>query len=536
MSSIRSSREARPATAPATKQDLATRRRWLAVAVLAVAQFMVFLDETVVNVALPSIKTSLGFSQPSLAWVINAYVLLFGGLILVGGRAADLAGRRRIFLVGTAVFGIASLLDGLATSQGLLIGARALQGIGAALATPAALSLVTNLFPAGAERTKALTMWGALSGLGFAAGVLLGGVITQAASWRWVFFINVPIALASVFVVPRLVTESRNPGRPGFDVAGAVTITAGMSTLVYTLLEGARYGWTSATTMGLFAVAAVLLGIFVVIESRAAVPLVPRGFLHRRATLVPTTLQWLLTVSAFSSFFMLTLYLQQVLRFTPLQAGLSYVPLAAAVIGASAIASKLIPRFGPRPLVVSGLATVGAGLVLLGHVPAGGTYTANILPGLVLIGFGAGFSFVSITTAALAQVQEDAAGLASGLLSSAAQLGGAVGLAVIVAAATTRSTTLLSTGSTAVAAQAGGLRLGFLLAAGAALAASLVAAITLQRQKTHHTTTPETSPSRSRPRRPDALPPPGALQPASPRSIPNRGHENNQKGQPNAER
>jgi predicted MFS family arabinose efflux permease len=315
-----------------------------------------------------------------------------------------------------------------------------------------------------------------------------------------------------------------------------VTITAGMSTLVYTLLEGARYGWTSATTMGLFAVAAVLLGIFVVIESRAAVPLVPRGFLHRRATLVPTTLQWLLTVSAFSSFFMLTLYLQQVLRFTPLQAGLSYIPLAAAVIGASAIASKLIPRFGPRPLVVSGLATVGAGLVLLGHVPAGGTYTANILPGLVLIGFGAGFSFVSITTAALAQVQEDAAGLASGLLSSAAQLGGAVGLAVIVAAATTRSTTLLSTGSTAVAAQAGGLRLGFLLAAGAALAASLVAAITLQRQKTHHTTTPETSPSRSRPRRPDALPPPGALQPASPRSIPNRGHENNQKGQPNAER
>jgi EmrB/QacA subfamily drug resistance transporter len=489
MTSIRTKHETRPATVPATQLDPAARRRWLALAVLAVAQFMVFLDETVVNVALPSIKASLGFSQPSLAWVINAYVLLFGGLILLGGRAADLAGRRRVFLIGTAVFGAASLLDGLATSEAMLIGARALQGVGAALATPAALSLVTGLFPAGTARTRALTMWGALSGLGFAAGVLLGGMITQAASWRWVFFINVPIALAGLLVVPRLVAESRNPGRAGFDVAGAVTITAGMSTLVYTLLEGARYGWTSATTTGLFAAAAVLLGAFAVIESRAAVPLVPLGFLHRRATLVPAVLQWLLTVAAFSSFFMLTLYLQQVLRYTPLQAGLGYIPLAAAVVGASAIASKLIPRFGPRLVVITGLATVGAGLMLLGHVPAAGTYTANILPGLALIGFGAGFSFVSITTAALAQVAETAAGLASGLLSSAAQLGGAVGLAVIVAAATTRSSALLSSGSTAVAAQAGGLRLGFLLAAGVALAASLAAAITVQRQKTSHVTT-----------------------------------------------
>jgi len=494
MPPIRVRRQVRPATVPAGQQDLAARRRWLALAVLAVAQFMVFLDETVVNVALPSIKTSLGFSQPSLAWVINAYVLVFGGLILLGGRAADLAGRRKMFLAGTAVFGLASLADGLATSPGLLIGARALQGAGAALATPAALALVTSLFPAGPTRTRALTIWGALSGLGFAAGVLLGGVITQAASWRWVFFINVPIALAGLLAVPRLVTEGRNPGRPGFDLAGAITITAGMSTLVYTLLDGARYGWTSATTAGLLAAAAVLLAAFAVIESRAAVPLIPPGFLHRRATLVPTTLQWLLTGAAFSSFFMLTLYLQQVLRYTPLQAGLGYIPLAAAVVAASATASKLIPRFGPRPLVVSGLATVGAGLALLGHAPAGGTYTASILPGLVLIGFGAGFSFVSITTAALAQVQETAAGLASGLLSSAAQLGGAVGLAVIVAAATTRSATLLGTGSTAVAAQAGGLRLGFLLAAGVALTASAVAAIALPRRNTSPAQVPQTSP------------------------------------------
>jgi EmrB/QacA subfamily drug resistance transporter len=518
MTPISTGRSARPATTPATQQDQAARRRWLALAVLAVAQFMVFLDETVVNVALPSIKSSLGFSQPSLAWVINAYVLLFGGLILIGGRAADLAGRRRIFLIGTAVFGAASLLDGLATSQGMLIGARALQGVGAALATPAALALVTGLFPAGAQRTKALTMWGALSGLGFAAGVLLGGVITQAASWRWVFFINVPIALASMFVVPLLVAESRNPGRPGFDVTGAITITVGMSTLVYTLLDGASYGWTSATTIGLFAAVTVLLGAFAVIESRAAVPLVPRGFVHRRATLVPNILQWLLTVSAFSSFFMLTLYLQQVLRYTPLQAGLGYIPLATAIVAASVIASKLIPRFGARPVVITGLATTGIGLVLLGHVPASATYTANILPGLILIGIGAGFSFVSINTAALAQVKETVAGLASGLLSSAAQLGGAVGLAVIVAAATTRITTLLSTGSTATAAEVGGLRLGFLLAAAVALTASAVAAVALPRQRTSPAIAPETSPAPSGPgdrtaSRPRSLPPVATLKP-----------------------
>jgi EmrB/QacA subfamily drug resistance transporter len=498
MSSIRTRRTAPAVTTPATPTDPATRRRWLALAVLAVAQFMVFLDETVVNVALPSIKTSLGFSQPSLAWVINAYVLLFGGLILLGGRAADLFGRRRMFLIGTAIFGAASLADGLATSQGMLIGARALQGVGAALATPAALSLVTGLFPAGTQRTRALTMWGALSGLGFAAGVLLGGVITQAASWRWVFFINVPIALASLFVIPRLVAESRNPGRPGFDAAGAITITAAMTALVYTLLEGARYGWTSATTLGLFAAAAVLLAAFAVVESRAAQPLVPRGFVHRRATLVPNVLQWLLTVSAFSSFFMLTLYLQQVLHYTPLRTGLGYIPMAVAVVGASVIASKLIPRFGPRPIVITGLATAGIGLAILAHVPADATYPANILPGLVLIGLGAGFSFVSINTAALARVQEAASGLASGLLSSAAQLGGAVGLAVIVALATTRTSALLRTGFTAAAAQTGGLRLGFLLAAGVALAASLIAAAALQNQKNSPAIPPETAPGMAR--------------------------------------
>jgi MFS family permease len=245
-------------------------RRWLALAALAVAQFMVFLDETVVNVALPSIKADLGFSQATLSWVVSAYIVVFGGLVLLGGRVADLFGRRRMFLIGTAVFGVASLLDGLAASQGMLLGARALQGVGAALATPAALALVTALFPARTERVRALAIWGALSGLGFAVGILLGGAITEALSWRWVFLINVPVAVASLFVVPRLVGESRTSSRRGFDFAGASTVTLGLTTLVYTLVKAPAYGWTSLTTHVLFAGAAGLLTAFVVIERRSA--------------------------------------------------------------------------------------------------------------------------------------------------------------------------------------------------------------------------------------------------------------------------
>ena len=238
---------------------------------------MVFLDETVVNVALPSIKLSLGFSQATLAWVVSAYIVVFGGLVLLGGRAADLFGRRRMFLTGTAVFGVASLLDGLAESQGMLIGSRVLQGVGAALATPAALALVTALFPVQAERVKALTIWGALSGLGFAIGILLGGAITQAASWRWVFLINVPVALVSMFVIPRLVAESKVSGRRRFDFAGAATVTVGLSTLVYALVKAPGYGWTSLTRHLLFGGAIVLLAAFTVIERWVASPLIPAG-------------------------------------------------------------------------------------------------------------------------------------------------------------------------------------------------------------------------------------------------------------------
>jgi EmrB/QacA subfamily drug resistance transporter len=473
-----SNADAQPTGSP--RNDAPARRRWLALAVLAAAQFMVFLDETVVNVALPSIKADLDFSQASLAWVVNAYMLTFGGLLLLGGRVADLFGRRRVFLAGIALFGAASLLDGLAQSEGMLIGARGLQGLGAALATPAALSLVTVLFPAGEARAKALGVWGALSGLGFAIGILLGGAITDLASWRWVFLINVPIALAVLFVVPR-VLASRVAGRRRFDFAGAVTVTAGMSTLVYALLNTADAGWRSGETYGLLAAAALLLGTFALIESRSDAPLLPAGLVHRRATLVPNLLQLLLGSSLISTLFLLTLYIQQVLGYTPLQAGLAYLPLAGGVAAATGVANQLVPRLGPRPFAALGMGTAAAGLVVLAHAPAAGDYFADVLPGLALVGLGAGFSFVSITTAALARVDESASGLASGLLSTAVMTGGALGLAVLASIASTRSNDLLKSGASPLNAQVDGLQLSFLLAAAIALSASLFALLALQR-------------------------------------------------------
>jgi EmrB/QacA subfamily drug resistance transporter len=457
-------------------------RRWLALAVLAVAQFMVLLDETVVNVALPSIEGDLGLSQSSLAWVVNAYILMFGGLLLLGGRIADLFGRRRVFLIGVALFGVASLVDGLAGSANVLLGARAVQGVGAALATPAALSLVTTLFASGPDRTRALAIWGALSGLGFAIGIMLGGVITEVASWRWVFLINVPVAMATVAVVPRLISESRVTGR-GFDLPGAIAVTAGMTTLVYAVLEASDYGWRSVETHAGFGAALVLLATFAFIQRRSATPLVPAGFAHRRATLVPNVLQFLLGASAISTFFLLSLYVQQVLGYTPLQAGLAYLPLAAAVAAATGVAERLVPRLGPRPIAAAGLAIASVGLVVLSRAPVAGDYLTDLLPALLPLGFGAGLSFVSITTAALARVEPEAAGLAAGLLSTSAQIAGALAIAILVAVVSERSSDLIGSGSAPLAAQVGGFQLAFVIAAAVAQAASLVATFALPRRR-----------------------------------------------------
>ncbi|HEY3086607.1 MAG TPA: MFS transporter [Jatrophihabitantaceae bacterium] len=486
-----STHDAMTAGSPFAPPAASARRRWAALIVLAVAQFMVFLDETVVNVALPSLKADLGFTQPTLAWVINAYMLAFGGLLLLGGRIADLYGRRRIFLAGTAMFGLASLLDGLAMSPEQLVAARALQGVGAALATPAALALITSLFPPGPERVRALSIWGALSGLGFAVGILLGGIITDLASWRWVFLINVPIAIASLEIVPRFIAESRSTTRPRFDVPGAITLTAGMSALVYAFLNAASVGWGAVQTHVLLAVALTLLAAFGVIESRGTAPLIPLGIMRNRRTLVPNVVQFLLGGSLISSFFLLTLYLQQVLGYTPLQAGISYLPLAAGVATATALANRWVPTQGPRRLAAVGLTLAAAGLVVVAHAPANGSYLLNVLPALVLLGFGAGLSFVSITNAALATVDEAVAGLASALLSAAVMLGGALGLAVLATVATARRNSLLDTRATPLAAQVGGLNLAFAVAAVGALIAALIAAMALDRNRAEDNADPK---------------------------------------------
>jgi EmrB/QacA subfamily drug resistance transporter len=459
-------------------------RRWLALAALAVAQFMVFLDETVVNVALPSIKVSLGFSQGTLAWVVSAYIVVFGGLVLLGGRLADLFGRRRVFLIGTAVFGVASVLDGWAQSQAMLLGARVLQGVGAALATPAALALVTALFTDKAERMKALTVWGALSGLGFAIGILLGGAITEAASWRWVFLINVPIAAGSLFVIPRIVAESQVDGTRRFNLTGGATVTVGLSMLVFAIVKAPAYGWGSVTTLSLGGVAVGLLAAFAVIQRRSTAPLIPTGFLTRRATVVPNLLQLLIGLSLLPTLFLLTLYTQQVLHYTPLEAGVAYLPLAAGVAMASGIAQKLVERAGPRPLAAAGLTIAGIGMALLSQAPVAADYWTQVLPAIAIMGVGAGLSFVSVTTAALASVDDQAGGIASGLLSTTVQVGGALGVALLVGVVVTqRAADLIASGSTAVAAEAGGLRLAFMIASAGATIASLIAAFAMERKR-----------------------------------------------------
>jgi MFS family permease len=331
---------------------------------------------------------------------------------------------------------------------------------------------------------KALTVWGALSGLGFAIGILLGGAITRAASWRWVFLINVPIAAGSLLVIPRIVAESRIKGRRGFDLAGGATVTVGLSTLVFAIVKAPAYGWGSVTTLSLGGVAVGLLTAFAVIQRRSSAPLMPAGFLTRRATVVPNLLQLMIGLSLLPTLFLLTLYTQQVLHFTPLEAGVAYLPLAAGVAIASGIAQKLVERAGPRPLAAAGLTIAGIGIAVLSQAPVAANYWTQVLPAIAIMGVGAGLSFVSVTTAALASVDDEAAGIASGLLSTTVQVGGALGIAILVGVVVTqRAADLIASGSTAVAAEAGGLRLAFMIASAGATIASLIAAFAMERKR-----------------------------------------------------
>jgi len=471
--------EADVTAATAAGTPVSDPRRWKALSVLAFMQFMLILDITVVNVALPSIQVSLGFTRTDLAWVVDAYVLVAGGFLLLGGRLADLLGRRRIFIAGVVVFAVASLTSGLAQYQWMLIISRAGQGFGEALAAPAALSIIVAMFVDPKERAKALGIWGGLAGLGGTVGVILSGIITQFASWRWIFLINLPIAALVLALLPRVVPNDRRRAGHGIDVAGALFITAGVSSLVYALLEANKNGWLSGTTIGFFVASAVLLAGFILTELKVAKPLIRLGFFRQRRPSASAVLIILVGSAFFSMFFLLTLYLQQVLGWSPLKSGMAYITFGVFIIAGFGSASQLLPRIGVRPVIVTGLVLVTMGFIWLARLPLDGHYWTDIAPSMMLIAFGSGWAFVSVTVAAVSQATDQEAGLASGLLTTAQQIGGALGLAVLVTVAAQRTTSLVGEGQTPSAAFVGGMHLAFIIGAGLVTVGALVALLAI---------------------------------------------------------
>src|SRR6266581_4210511 len=405
------------------------RKRWIALAVIVAAQFMVVLDIAIVNVALPSIKTDLNFSQESLQWVITAYAIFFGGVLLLGGRLADLLGRRRLFVAGLVLFTVMSLLDGLAWSEGSLIVFRSLQGLGAALLSPAALSILTTTFPEGRERNLALGIWGAASGSGGAAGVLLGGALTSALSWSWIFFINVPVGVLVIGLTPWLLRESRAElGHRHFDFAGAASITGGLMLLVYAMTRATQHGWTTAETIGLLAASVALIAAFFVIELRSKAPLLPLRIFRLR-TLSASNLSGLLMGGAiFSQFFLLTLYMQEVLHYSAIKTGVAYVGLTVSIIGFSAVAQALVTRIGVRRVLPVGLALSTVALVLFARLPVHGNYFTDLFPAFLISGLGLALAFVPMSIGGLTGVRQADAGIASGLINTSQQIGGAIGV------------------------------------------------------------------------------------------------------------
>jgi EmrB/QacA subfamily drug resistance transporter len=409
-------------------------KRWIALILLCVAQFVVVLDASIVNVALPTIGDALDFTESNLPWVVNAYVLTFGGFLLLGGRLADLLGRRRVFMAGLILFAIASLAGGLATSSGQLIVARAVQGLGAAILSPAALSIVATTFKDGAERNKALGIWGAVAGSGGAAGVLLGGVLTEGLGWEWVLWVNVPIGLIAAAIAPSLIAESRAENETRhFDVAGAFTVTAGLSLFVYALVDAENAGWGSTRTIGLLIVAVLLLLAFVFVERRSRAPLVPFSIFRVRTITGANVVGILTGASLFSMFFFISLYMQQVLGYSPIRAGLSYLPLAVSIIVSAGVASQLVTKVGFKPILAAGMGLIAAGLLWFSQISVDGSFASDILGPSLLAAVGLGFAFVSVTIAAVSGIEDREQGLASGLINTSQQVGGALGLAILSA-------------------------------------------------------------------------------------------------------
>jgi EmrB/QacA subfamily drug resistance transporter len=453
---------------------------WVVLVLICLAQFMVVLDATIVNVALPSIQEDLGLSEGNLQWIVNAYTLVFGGFLLLGGRAGDLLGRKRVFLIGLVIFTGASLLDGLASSEGMLIGARALQGLGAALISPAALSIISTTFAEGAERARALGVWAAIAIGGSAVGLILGGVLTEYFSWPWIFFVNVPVGVVAFALSLRLIPESRDElAHRSYDVAGAVTVTGGLMALVYAIVDAQSAGWGSAKTIGFFALSAALLGAFIVIELRAKAPLVRLSIFRIRSLLTANVSMFLAASAMFAMFFFNTLYLQRVLGYGPLEAGLAFLPFTAGIMVSAGLASQFAPRIGVRPVAAIGMLLTTGGLLLLTQLPVHGSYLADVLPSIVLSSLGMGAVFMPLTLIATTGLDDDDQGLASGLFNTSQQIGGALGLAVLSTLATSK---MASVGGTPTEALVVGFHWAF--AAGAVvMVAALVAMLALLRKR-----------------------------------------------------
>jgi EmrB/QacA subfamily drug resistance transporter len=472
------------------------RKRWLALLVLCFGDLMIVLDVTIVNVALPSIRADLGFSETSLAWVVNAYLITFGGFLLLGGRLGDLFGHRRLFLIGLTVFTLASLACGLATSQEFLVAARAVQGLGGAVVSVVALSLTMIMFTEPAERAKAMGIFGFVLSGGGTVGVLLGGVLTDLLDWHWIFLVNLPVGVAVVALSLALLPAARAPAEgTRLDVAGAVTVTASLMLAVYAIVSGNETGWGTGQTLGLLAASAALLILFLVIEARARSPLVPLGLFRLRNLTTANAVGVLMAGGMFAAFFLSALYLQQVLGYTPLEVGLAYLPSTVIWGTASfALSDKLVMRFGIKPPLLAGLSLMAVGILLFARAPVDANFAVDILPGMVLQGLGAGIGFNPILLAAMGDVEPREAGLASGVVNTSFMMGGALGLAVIASLADSRTDTLLASGEGEVAALLGGYHVGFLVGALFAGAAAVLGGVLLRAPRAAPAHEPERPP------------------------------------------
>jgi EmrB/QacA subfamily drug resistance transporter len=453
--------------------------RWLVLGLVCIAQFMVVLDATIVNVALPSIQRALDFTPSSLQWIVNAYTLVFGGFLLLGGRAADLLGRQRLFIAGVALFSVASLINGVATSSSMLIGGRALQGLGAALVSPAALSIVTTTFAEGRERTQALGVWSAIAAGGGAVGLVLGGLLTETLSWRWVFFINLPIGVAAILLSLRFIPESRAEGEQRTaDVAGAVSVTAGLLVLVFGIVKAPDYGWGSLRTLGLGALALLLLVSFVLIELRSRAPLIRLGIFRMRSLTISNTAMLLVMSGLFAMFYFASIYVQEVLGYGPLRAGLAFLPFTVGIVIGAGLAQQLIQRVGVRAVPVIGLALAIVGMLLFVRISVHGSYLGQLFPAIAVTSIGMGLTFVPITLLATTNVAGEDAGLASGLFNTSQQVGGALGLAVLstIAASRTRHLTDISHAAALVS----GFRYAFAIGAALMLVAVVLLAVLIR--------------------------------------------------------